>query len=116
MNRAEGVVSSGATLWVEGPSSSMWERAAEAAGELGYAPGSFDRMLEKALVSLLATPDDAGGVAMHPRGAVGYAYADEDLESLTNAQKHLLRMGPRNARLIKDKLREIAAALGVGSR
>lgn len=88
-------------------------RIEEAASELGYAPGSFDRMMEKALVSLLATPDDAGGVAVHPRGAVGYAYADEDLESLTNAQKHLLRMGPRNARLIKDKLREIAAALGI---
>jgi hypothetical protein len=88
-------------------------RVEEAAGELGYAPGSFDRMLEKAIVSLLKTPDGSGGAAVHPRGAVGYAYADEDLESLSSAQKHLLRMGPRNARLIKDKLREIAAALGI---
>src|SRR5262245_14732868 len=86
-------------------------RIEEAAGELGYAPGSFDRMLEKAIVSLLSTPDGASGVAVQPRGAVGYAYADEDLEALNRAQKHLLRMGPRNTRLIKDKLREIAAAL-----
>jgi len=50
---------------------------------------------------------------VYPRGAVGYAYADEGLESLNGAQKHLLRMGPRNARLVKDKLREIAAALGI---
>ena len=88
-------------------------RIEEAAGELGYAPGSFDRMLEKAIATLLLTPDGASGVAMHPRGAVGYAYADEGLESLSGAQKHLLRMGPRNERLIKDKLREIAAALGI---
>ena len=88
-------------------------RIEEAAGELGYAPGSFDRMLEKAIATLLSTPDGASGVAMHPRGAVGYAYADEGLESLGGAQKHLLRMGPRNERLIKDKLREIAAALGI---
>ena len=88
-------------------------RIEEAAGELGYAPGSFDRMLEKAIASLLATPDGASGVAVHPHGAVGYAYADEGLESLSGAQKHLLRMGPRNTRLIKDKLREIAAALGI---
>jgi hypothetical protein len=90
-------------------------RIEEAAGELGYAPGSFDRMLEKAIVSLLSTPDGSGGAAVHPRGAVGYAYADEGLEALNGAQKHLLRMGPRNARLIKDKLREIAAALGIPS-
>jgi hypothetical protein len=90
-------------------------RIEEAAAELGYAPGSFDRMLEKSIVSLLSTPDGASGVAVHPRGAVGYAYADEGLESLNNAQKHLLRMGPRNARLIKDKLREIAAALGIAA-
>ena len=88
-------------------------RIEEAAGELGYAPGSFDRMLEKAIATLLSTPDGASGVAMHPRGAVGYAYADEGLESLGGAQKHLLRMGPRNERLIKDTLREIAAALGI---
>jgi hypothetical protein len=88
-------------------------RIEEAAGELGYAAGSFDRMLEKAIVSLLSTPDGASGVAVYPRGAVGYAYADEGLESLSGAQKHLLRMGPRNTRLVKDKLREIAAALGI---
>ena len=74
-------------------------RIEEAAGELGYPAGSFDRMLEKAIVSLLATPVPSEDLAVHPRGAVVYGYADEDLESLTGAQKHLLRMGPRNARL-----------------
>jgi hypothetical protein len=88
-------------------------RINEAAAELGYGEGSFDRMLEKALVSLLSTPIPSGEPALHPRGAVVYGYVDEDLESLTGAQKHLMRMGPRNERLIKDKLREIAVALGI---
>src|SRR5512134_4177878 len=35
MNRAEGIVASGATLWVEGSSSKSWTRALEAAGMLG---------------------------------------------------------------------------------
>ena len=45
-----------------------------------------------------------------------YAYDDERLESLTRAQKQLLRMGPRNVRIIKEKLRAIALALGIPSR
>jgi hypothetical protein len=88
-------------------------RIEEAAAELGYGEGSFDRMLEKAIVSLLSTPVPPGELAVHPRGGVVYAYADEDLEAMTSAQKHLLRMGPRNARLLKDKLRDIALALGI---
>ena len=88
-------------------------RIEEAAGELGYAQGSFDRMLEKAIVSLLSTPVPPENLALHPRGAVVYGYADERLESLTGAQKHLLRMGPRNVRVVQEKLREIAIALGV---
>jgi hypothetical protein len=88
-------------------------RINEAAAELGYGEGSFDRMLEKAIVSLLATPIPSGELALHPRGAVVYSYANENLESLTGAQKHLMRMGPRNERLVKDKLREIAVALGI---
>lgn len=88
-------------------------RINEASAELGYGEGSFDRMLEKAIVSLLSTPIPSGEVAVHPRGAVGYSYADEGLESLTAAQKHLVRMGPRNARMVKEKLREIAVALGI---
>ena len=42
-------------------------------------------------------------------------FVDEMLEGLTAAQKQLLRMGPRNVRIIKDKLRRIALALGVPS-
>ena len=44
---------------------------------------------------------------------IGYAFADEHVESLTGAQKLLLRTGPRNVRIIKGRLREIGIALGI---
>ncbi len=40
-----------------------------------------------------------------------YEFVDPALESLSPAQKHLLRMGPDNARLVREKLREIADLL-----
>jgi hypothetical protein len=72
----------------------------------------FDHTLERAIVALLATPVVDAGESLKPKG-IGYGYADERLESLTAAQKQLLRMGPRNVRVIKAKLREIALALGI---
>jgi hypothetical protein len=41
-----------------------------------------------------------------------YEYSDQELESLSAAQRHLLRMGPRNALRIQAKLREIQNELG----
>jgi len=86
-------------------------RIEEAHRDLGSAD-SFDRTLEKAIVALLATPAIDGSERLRPKG-IGYGYADERLESLTPAQKQLLRMGPRNVRVIKTRLREIAVALGI---
>jgi hypothetical protein len=40
---------------------------------------------------------------------------DPELESLSQAQKHLLRMGPENILRIQSKLRELAKALGIAS-
>ena len=74
----------------------------------------FDRALEKAIVHLLETPVVQGEIALTPRGAL-YAYADGRIERLSQAQKQLLRMGPRNMRVIQRKLREVALALGIPS-
>ena len=38
---------------------------------------------------------------------------DPALENLAPAQKQLMRMGPRNTKIIQAKLREIATALGI---
>jgi hypothetical protein len=75
---------------------------------------TFDHTLERAIVVLLGTPVTDGSERLKPMPkGIGYGYADERLESLTPAQKQLLRMGPRNVRVIKAKLRDIAIALGI---
>ena len=87
-------------------------RIEDAHRDLGSPDRSFDRTLARAIVALLETPIVDGPVRLTPKG-IGYAYADDRLESLTAAQKQLLRMGPRNVRIIKGRLREIALALGM---
>jgi hypothetical protein len=89
-------------------------RIEEAHRELGFPDESFDRPLERAIVSLLQTPVVQGPVALQPLSkGIGYAYADSRLESLNGAQKQLLRMGPRNVEIIEGALRQIALNLGV---
>lgn len=46
-------------------------------------------------------------------GKVFHAFRDPALERLSPAQKQLLRMGPRNVLIVKDRLREIAGQLGI---
>jgi hypothetical protein len=86
-------------------------RIEDAQRDLGSAD-TFDHTLERAIIALLSTPVLDGSEALKPKG-IGYGYADPRLESLTPAQKQLLRMGPRNVRVIKAKLRDIALALGI---
>jgi hypothetical protein len=89
-------------------------RIEEAYGELGGAGVPLDRTLERAIARLLETPvvDDPARMRVEPRG-IGYAFADPELEGLSGAQKQLLRMGPRNVRVVQSSLREIALALGI---
>ena len=86
-------------------------RIEEAASELGQ-PGGFDPVLERAILELLKTPVVEGQVALTPKG-IGYEYADARLQSLSGAQRQLLRTGPRNVQIIQAKLREIALHLGI---
>jgi hypothetical protein len=87
-------------------------RIEEAHAELGAPPGSFDRTLERALVTLIQTPVPDQAIAVEPSG-IGYRFAEDGLEGLTGAQRHLLRMGPANARLVQRALRDLALALGI---
>ena len=88
-------------------------RIEEAYAEQGFPHVPFDRTLERAIVHLLRTPTVDDVPALEPRGADMFGYADSRLESLSAAQKHLLRMGPRNVRIIQEKLRELGIALGI---
>jgi len=69
-------------------------------------------VVAKAIHTLLATPVVDGEIELRPK-VVTYAFADPRLEALSPAQRHFLRMGPRNVRLIQGELRALAAALGV---
>ena len=86
-------------------------RIDEANRELG-SQEDFDATLARAIVSLLRTPVVERDVLLRADG-VAYAFADPTLEALTPAQRQLLRMGPRNQRIVQDKLREIARYLGI---
>ena len=88
-------------------------RLDEAFAELG-GNDSFEVALERAIVALLRTPGLDGTVRLVPNDNT-YAFRDVELESLTPAQKHLARMGPENTRMIQDKLRQLALAIGIPS-
>lgn len=76
---------------------------------------SFDDALAQAFGRLLAVRVPRGEVDVAPSSAM-YGFTDENLEALSPAAKHLLRMGPDNARLVQAKLRELADAMGVEPR
>jgi hypothetical protein len=83
-----------------------------AARDLGQPAGEFDLVTSRALASLLAAPVLEGDVAVVSNPPF-FRYADKGLESLAPAQKQLIRMGPRNERLIQGKLKELSTALAL---
>ncbi len=80
--------------------------------DLGYPDRDFDATLAAAIDELLATPIPESDVALLPKVS-SFEFADPSLEKLSPAQKHLLRMGPQNARRIQRKLAEIKDELGL---
>jgi len=87
-------------------------RITEAYRNLGYPEGDFDPVLERAMHELLTTPILQNDIALREK-VITYKFADPDIESLTAAQKQLLRMGPDNVRIVQSKLREIATQLAL---
>ena len=83
---------------------------AEAYLEVGDPRDSFESTLGRALGHLLAVPVPAAPAEVLA-ASVSYTFAVRDLEGLSLAQKHLLRLGPGNARRVQDKLRALARAL-----
>jgi hypothetical protein len=78
----------------------------EAFKELGYGDMSFnDRMVEAIDIMLdtpiIDSPIELDGVS------VNYQFVDPQLESLPNAQKLLIRMGPENSKKVKAALRKL---------
>jgi len=87
-------------------------RMVEAYRELGHAEGDIDGATERAITILLQAPVVEGEIRLTEK-VLSYTFQQDDLEQLEPAQKQLLRMGPRNQRVVQDQLRAIAKALGV---
>jgi hypothetical protein len=79
---------------------------------LGYPEGSLDRATARALGRVAGAPAPQGDVEVVDEGGI-YAFADPKLEDLDDVEKHLVRMGPRNERLVQAKARELLKALGL---
>lgn len=79
--------------------------------ELGYPQGEFQAVLIHAIKELLLTPVVEGEVQLK-EAVLSYWLVDDALEDLSEAQKHLLRMGPQNMRKVQKKLKEVALLLG----
>ncbi|OGD19232.1 MAG: hypothetical protein A2Y70_07225 [Candidatus Aminicenantes bacterium RBG_13_64_14] len=84
----------------------------EAYRDLGYPGIDFEDTLVRAIAELLETPVVEGPVRLEQK-ILSYEMTDEKLEGLSQAQKQLLRMGPKSVRAVQGKLRELTAALGV---
>ncbi|MCA1826673.1 MAG: DUF3014 domain-containing protein [Myxococcales bacterium] len=78
--------------------------------KLGYPDRTFDSVATRALQRLVDAPVVEGPIPLTPKGAI-WRYSADELESLGPVEKHLLRMGPRNTKLIQIKSREVASAL-----
>lgn len=92
--------------------STFYPLLAQSYQELGYPDADFHRALTGALRHLLRTPEPDGTVLL-VRQVTTYAYADPRLESLSPAQKQLLRTGPDNARRIRQWLTEVEQLLAM---
>ncbi len=82
----------------------------QAWGELGTNGGSVRGALIAGLDLLLAAPDLEGEIEL-VQPAVFYKYADPELESLADVQKLLIRVGPGNRTVIKERARRLRDAL-----
>jgi len=113
--RYDGIASAAASMDPAGLArvySMLKPRLVEAYKELGHPEGDLDVAVERAIVHLLQTPVIEDPIALRPR-VLSFRYDRDDLEVLSPAQKQLLRMGPRNVRVIQDQLRAVAKELGV---
>lgn len=73
--------------------------------------GQFNDRLLAAVDDLLRAPAPGPPIRLVRAEGVTWAFADPALEVLSPGQKALIRMGPRNAGIVKAKLREIRSEL-----
>jgi hypothetical protein len=94
----------------------IYPRLDEAFRAQGRSEGHVDTAVAAALQLLIDTPIPDEPIAVVPGQGATFAFADPKYESLTPAQKQLLRMGPENAKRIQARLREIRDAISATRR
>lgn len=77
--------------------------------EIGRPGKNFEDELTAAVRRIVNVRFPQGDLELVPKGAV-YAYADPALESLSGAEKQVLRMGPTNGRVLQRQLSDFARA------
>lgn len=82
-------------------------RLNEAYRNMGHPNGDVNGALEQALTVLIETPVQRGPIALVEGSGVRWAYDDPALESLSQTQKQLLRMGPNNVETLLVWLRAV---------
>jgi hypothetical protein len=86
----------------------------EAYRELGYPQKDFHATFIQAMKRILDAPIVEREILLKEEGkGLNYVFIDDGLENMSEVQRHLLRMGPKNTQKIQQKVREIALALGV---
>jgi hypothetical protein len=86
-------------------------RLNEAYKSLGQTEASVDVAVQQALDLLIATPIPDGPIAVIEGKGATWLFADPALEALPAAQKHLVRMGPKNATAIVQALVQVRQRL-----
>jgi hypothetical protein len=82
----------------------------EAYQDLGYPDKDFNVTLFQAMDELMKVPVIEEDIALEEK-LTSYVMVDPELEKLSEAQKHLFRMGPVNIRKIKAKLKDLESVL-----
>lgn len=82
----------------------------EAFAELGYPDRTFSAALRQAMNNVLQAQLPRGEILLN-RPSVHYRFADPGLESRTDLEKLLIRMGPENAAKVQNKVRELSSLL-----
>lgn len=78
--------------------------------QLGYPHAYFNDRLVSVIDHLLKAPQPTAPLAL-VKTDKGYDFADPQLEALSAGQKMMLRVGPTNEALLKQKLRAFRAAI-----
>jgi GNAT superfamily N-acetyltransferase len=82
--------------------------------EVGHPDGHFNDRLVAVIDHLLATPELASPPALELDGRGKYRFVDPDLQGRSVGQKAMLRLDTTQARVVKQQLRELRAALTRG--